>query len=134
MATEVEAGLRVNGRLYPIPSSFTLGEARTIKGLTGMGMADFATALNEIGKTQDPDVFAAFVWVSMHREDPTVTTDIVELLEFDAIEAEGGEEEVPPIATPASSASGSSEGSVVALREPPESVSAQTPASSGNPG
>lgn len=103
-----EPGIRVNGRFYPTPSAFTLGEARTIKRMTGLSLPEFAVALGELDRKQDPDVYAAFVWVAIHRVDPTITPELVDTLEFDAITGEGEVEEARPPASPMTSGSSNS--------------------------
>lgn len=129
-----EPGLRVNGRFYPIPSSFTFGEARTVKRMTGLALADFAAALQTLAAKQDPDVFAAFVWLSMHREDPTVKPEDVDELELEAVGFEGeADDAVPPHVAPAAR-NGSSHSSAETLNAPPAPNSETTPVASGLPG
>jgi hypothetical protein len=129
-----EAGLRVNGKFYPPPTSFTLGEARTVKRMTGLDLSEFTKALGSLDKHPDPDVFAAFVWVSMHREDPTVTPEDVDDLDYAAIEGEGGDAAVPPLLGNASGSNGVSQVSASLSSEGPGFPSDLTPVSSGMSG
>jgi hypothetical protein len=85
-----DAGIKINGKLYTIPQSLRVGETRTIKKITGLNPPEFMLALNELNKTQDPDVGAAMVWWIVHREDPSFTVDQIDDLEWGAIESEDG--------------------------------------------
>jgi hypothetical protein len=96
-----EAGLEIDGRLYPIPTSFTIGEARGIKQITGMAPPEFSDALGDLSETMDPDVFAAFVWIAMHREDPSVTIEAVDNIDFENVVPVGEESEPSPPDEPA---------------------------------
>jgi hypothetical protein len=80
-----EAQLEINGKSYDLPliESWTLGEARVAKQLTGMTLAQFARQCVEDGS--DPDVLAALVWIVMHREDPTFSVDDLASISVDAL-------------------------------------------------
>jgi hypothetical protein len=65
-----EAGLRINDVFYPLPESFKIGEARVIRQMTGMNLQAFAESLSRLDKELNPDVYAAWVWVAMHRQNP----------------------------------------------------------------
>lgn len=86
-----EAGIKVRGKEYPIPASLRLGETRTIKRITGLNPDEFMKAVNTIDKTKDPDVFMAMVWWIMHREDPTITVEQLDELEWADIEGDSDE-------------------------------------------
>ena len=108
-----EAKLLINGREYPMPTSFTLGEARMVKRLTGKSM-------DELGDLSgaDPDWMVALVWIAMHRDDPTLTVEQVEALMFEDLEFTEADEGAPsppvtsepndelPVSSPTSSTNG----------------------------
>jgi hypothetical protein len=89
-----EPGLRVNGKFYPLPSSYTLGEAEVVERVTGMNVQQFTEALPKQAQKehQDVRVLIAFVWHAMHRENPDLTVDEVRALEFDDLNWEGLDE------------------------------------------
>lgn len=91
-----EPKLVIDGREYQMPTSFTLGEARVVKRLTGR-------VLDELGglSGSDPDWIVALVWIAMHREDATVTVEQVEALDFGDLQMEGQEDEPSPPDGPA---------------------------------
>lgn len=87
---EAESWLEINGVRYDFPDSITLGEARTIKRMTGMSLGEFSELFGE-GKprTSDPDVMAAIIYLVMHRKDPRVTEADIDTLDLDMI-TDGG--------------------------------------------
>jgi hypothetical protein len=87
-----DAGLRVNGTFYPLPKSYTLGEAEVVERVTGMNVQQFAEALPNQATKPDVRVLIAFVWHAMHRENSALTVDDVRALEFDELNWEGLEE------------------------------------------
>lgn len=90
--------IRIDGREYEIPSSYTLGEARTIKKITGLTLRGFAQQLET--DATDPDVITSLVWVVMHREDSTVTIEHVESLDLGQLNEDAPEGEAsPPVET-----------------------------------
>jgi hypothetical protein len=96
----------VNGTFYPLPKSYTLGEAEVVERVTGMNVQQFAEALPEQAKRPDVKVLIAFVWHAMHRENPALTVDEVRALEFDDLNWEGldeGDVADPPPETSAKS-------------------------------
>lgn len=128
-----EAGISVQGKHYAIPASLRLGETRTIKRITGLNPNEFMEAVNNIDKTNDPDVFTAMVWWIMHREDPSVTVDQLDELEWSDIEGDGDEQAavVDPKGDGASSASSPS--SADASSSSPDAPGETIPASGGAP-
>jgi hypothetical protein len=82
----------VNGTFYPLPKSYTLGEAEVVERVTGMNVQEFAAALPEQAKRPDVKVLIAFVWHAMHRENPALTVDEVRALEFEDLNWEGLDE------------------------------------------
>jgi hypothetical protein len=139
-----EVGLKIGGVLYPPPTGYTLGEARTIKQMTGLELPAFAAELERIAtaneaaqKTGAPtemnsDAFTAYVWVSMHRVNPSVTPGDVDNLDFSEIDAIGAER--PPAVAGETPASGSSsETSAAESNGSQESSSDVIPFSSGIP-
>jgi hypothetical protein len=89
-----DAGIKINGRHYPIPQSLRIGETRMIKRMTGLNPPDFMQALGELNRTQDPDVGAALVWWVVHREDPSFGVEQIDKLEWGQIEGEDDDEAV----------------------------------------
>ena len=93
---ETTPGLKIDGRFYEFPSSYTLGEARVLKQLTGLTLAEFGRALeipdedaepdkdgNKPSKVlSDPDYLTFLIWVAIHRENPKVTVEDVERLDL----------------------------------------------------
>ena len=78
--TPAEVGFEIRGTFYPLPSSYTLGEARLIKRVTGLDLEDFARQ-----SASNPDVFAAVLLIAMQRVDPAVTIEDVESLDLEEI-------------------------------------------------
>ena len=87
-----ETGLRVDGKRYEIPSSLRIGETRMIKKITGLNPPEFMQAVAELETTQDPDVGIALVWWVVHRENPAVTLDDLDDLDWSQIEGEPGDQ------------------------------------------
>lgn len=142
----MEAGVEINGRFYPVPTGFTLGEARTIKRLTGLGLVEYAEALSRID--EDPDVMTAFIWLAMHRDDPKVTVEQVEQIESVSLKfispepraeekPKAGDDEDPPSMggqrsdEPRNAVPAPSEASAPTSNGSPESSWARSPAFSG---
>jgi hypothetical protein len=93
-APESEPGFSIDGTFYPAASSFTLGEARTLKRVGGVMLDELEAAL-EAG---DPDALVAVVLITMQRVDPSVTVEQVEALDVSVL---GGASEEAPADPPA---------------------------------
>ena len=132
-----EAQFYIDGKPYPIPSSFTFGECRQIQRITGGTVGEFGRAIT-VG-SEDADVLVALLWVVMHREDKTVTVEQVEELDITAIvdQPAGEEEQAGPPADAADAAAETptpSTGSATASPDAAESSLEPTLSSSGEPG
>jgi hypothetical protein len=99
----MSAKLVIDGKEYDLPTSFTLGEARTIKKVSGFVPVDMGAAL----KSGDPDAMAAIVWVILHRENPEVSWDEIDAIDITAFDVVGGEELGPPEVSPPAERNGS---------------------------
>lgn len=128
-----EAGIRVRGKNYAIPASLRLGETRTIKRITGLNPNEFMEAVNRIDKTNDPDVFMAMVWWIMHREDPTITVDQLDDLEWSEIEGDADEQAAPVDPKDDGAKSASSPSSAVASSTSQDALGETIPANGGVP-
>lgn len=128
-----ETGIRVDGKFYPLPSSFRLGETRMIKRITGLNPAAFNEALNELDETSDPDVYMALVWWIMHREDPSISVEQLDQLEFGQIVNEDGDEVAPSDPKANGAPSASSPISVSASSTSPDAPGETIPANGGVP-
>lgn len=71
---------------YPVPDSFTFGEARTIKRLTGMTLAEADKQFITDGS--DPDCTFALFLVSVQRVRPNVTQAELEDVDMSDVELE----------------------------------------------
>lgn len=74
--------VRINGKEYDFPSSFTLGESRVIQRESGIGLGGLEQAL-AIGNA---DVAACLIYIILRRENPAVTMEDVEALDMVTIE------------------------------------------------
>lgn len=91
----------VAGRRFETPESFTLGEARDMKQICGLAVAELQGAL----KKGDPEAVAAFLYITWRRQDPSVTLEDVWAIDlgevvFEAAADEGAAADVPPAETP----------------------------------
>lgn len=80
-----DVGLEIEGKVYQIPDSYTLGEARVLKRLTGLNLAELALQQEEKGMgalLTDPDFLTFTVWCAMHRESPRIKVEDVEKLDL----------------------------------------------------
>jgi hypothetical protein len=128
-----EPGLKINGKAYTIPQSLRVGETRMIKRITGLNPPEFMQAINDLDKTQDPDVGAAMVWWIVHREDPTFTIDAIDDLEWGQIESEAGDEAEPADPKAGGELSASSPISVETSNGTPAATGETIPANGGAP-
>jgi hypothetical protein len=136
-----EPQLHINGKPYPVPTSFTLGECRMIQRITGRSVGEFGRALSTVAASEDADTLTALVWVVMHRENPAVTVEEIEQLDIvTAFEqpkpGEGeGEQPSPPgdAGEPAGTTQTLSPGSATVSPDAAESPPAPTHEPSGAP-
>jgi hypothetical protein len=82
-----EAKIIVNGKEYPLPTSYTLGEEADMEKITGQGY-DLAQG--------GPLGLLAIMFVAIHRADPTVTVDDIRALSGDELDIQTSGEVVPP--------------------------------------
>lgn len=128
-----EPGIKINGKHYAIPPSLRVGETRMIKRITGLNPPEFMQAVNELNKTQDPDVGAAMVWWIVHREDPAFTVDAIDDLEWGQIESEEGDEVEPADPKDEGARSASSPSSVAGSSSSLDAPGETSPANGGVP-
>jgi hypothetical protein len=87
----------LNGKEYPVPDSFTIGEMCDAERYFGVEFGESAT----VGAR----MMAAMMWIAVRREDPTVTVNDIRDLPADAFQAvEAGDARPPEI--PASNGNG----------------------------
>ncbi len=86
----------LNGKEYPIPDSFTIGEMCDAERYFGVEFGENST----VGAR----MMAAMMWIAVRREDKTVTVDDIRNLPADAFQAVEGDARPPEI--PASNGNG----------------------------
>lgn len=79
----------ISGRRYEIPDKMKLGEARLMKQIAGVGMAEIETALEK----GDPDLVAALVLIVMRRAGRRVTLEQLDDLDITEINFESDPEQ-----------------------------------------
>lgn len=102
-----EPGIVIGGEVFPIPSSYSLGDSLLIADLTGMEMEEYSAALEDMrdgGVTSR--AFAGLVAVAVRAKHPTwnraKVIRFVENVDFDNFELVGGEDDdLPPAEAPA---------------------------------
>jgi hypothetical protein len=82
-----EAKIIVNGKEYPLPTSYTLGEEADMEKITGQGYD-----LSKGGALG----LLAIMYVAIHRADPSVTVDDIRGLSADELDIQTSGEVVPP--------------------------------------
>ncbi len=96
------AGFRINGRFYPWPGSFRLGDPVLLEELTGLTYESFLERLPDDDSPDDPDpvAMAGLIGVAIWHEHPTWRRDRVvrytQQIEKEAIELVGAEFEDEP--------------------------------------
>jgi len=83
----------VNGRTYPLPTSFTMGELADMEEITGQ---DYDLSKGGVKGTM------ALAYVAIRRADPTVTVEDIRNLGQDDIGFEGVDDNPPSTGAPAS--------------------------------
>jgi hypothetical protein len=101
MAEPATLTFRVNGKDYPVPTTFTVGEMCDAERYFGVEFGEAATTSMRMA--------AAMLWIAIRREDPTVTVDDIRNLPPDVFSALGEEGPRPP-ETPEPNANNGSSG------------------------
>lgn len=83
----MEPKIIVNGKEYPLPTSYTLGEEAEMERITGQGY-DLAQG--------GPLGLLAIMYVAIHRADPSVTVDDIRSLSADELDIQTSGDVVPP--------------------------------------
>ena len=83
----MEPMIKVNGREYPLPTSYTLGEEADMEKITGQGYD-----LSKGGALG----LLAIMYVAIHRADPTVTVDDIRSLSAEDLDIQTSGEVIPP--------------------------------------
>jgi hypothetical protein len=107
-----EAKIIVNGKEYPLPTSYTLGEEADMERITGQGYD-----LSKGGALG----LLAIMYVAIHRADPSVTVDDIRALSPDELDIQTSGDVVPPPS-----------GDVLSVDAPP-STDSSTPGSGLHP-
>jgi hypothetical protein len=80
--------IKVNGKEYPLPTSYTLGEEADMERITGQGYD-----LSKGGALG----LLAIMYVAIHRADPSVTVDDIRSLSAEDLDIQtSGEVVLPP--------------------------------------
>ena len=104
---EDKAGFEIDGRFYPFPQSFRLGDPVLVKELTGMEFNDFVEAFDSLDPEDgvDPVVMVGLVGVAVWQEHPRWSRDkvvrFVQAVDMEKFDAIGGEGEASPPEQPA---------------------------------
>lgn len=135
-----DPGFEIDGRLYPMPQSFRLGDPVLVTQLTGLTWPQFAEALDDPDRQQDPVILLGLIGVAVWQGNHGWTRDraarYVELLDIGAVQVHAPPVEAPsvPPVVPGEGPAGSSVTSPETLNGSQESPSEVTPPYSGLPG
>lgn len=140
-----EPGFVIQGVFYPTPTAFKLGDPVLIEELTGKLFPDFAEALGDEDRQNDPAVLIGLIGVAVWHQHPkwprARVVEYVQQLDIEAFEFQGGTEDEPvPPATAepgenSPSSAGTSNGSPDTPVDPSSLISAGAPGSdTGSPG
>lgn len=116
-----EAAFVIEGREYPVPQAFRLGDPVLVTEVTGMQWMDFAELLDE--GANDPRVMLGLIAVSVWQANPSWKRDrvarFVEQLAMDQVDFQAADdtEENPTVAADAAT-TGSSPDRSVPVPEP----------------
>lgn len=103
------ATIKINGKEYPLPESFTMGELADMETVTGQGYDMGQRGLKGM---------LAIAWIAARRVDASVTIDDIRNLRPDQIEAADESEVVADPPTTSVGSGSSSDGSSVNGSEP----------------
>jgi hypothetical protein len=95
---------RVNGKDYPVPTTFTIGEMCDAERYFGVEFGADTTGTSM-------RMAAAMLWIAIHREDPSVTVDDIRNLPPDIFAAVDEEPRPPETAEPNANNGSSGDGS-----------------------
>ena len=100
MAEEEKAGFRIEGREYPFPQTFRLGDPVVVRSLTGMEFKEWAAALDDEDQREDPVVLIGLIGVAVAQGNPRWSREkviaFVQRIDLEGFEAFGGEDADPP--------------------------------------
>ena len=138
MADEQDPYFEVEGRRYPMPQSFRLGDPVLVTQLTGMQWSVFVDALDDPDRAEDPIMLLGLIAVSVWQGNPRWTRErcarYVEQLDIGAVRVDAPETDAVPPTSPGTAPASSSGTSPETPNATQESVSDPTPPSSGQPG
>ena len=125
-----EEGFTIEGRTYPVPTSFRLCDPVLVTQLTGMAWAAFVELLED-SEASDPTAMAGMIGVAVWQGNPKWTRDrvvrYVENIDLASVEVNAGEADAsPPDAGTPSLSDGSpalSNPAQDGLSAPPETLS-----------
>jgi hypothetical protein len=89
MAEDDNVMFRVNGKEYPMPTSFTIGEMCDAERFFGVEFGAEAAG-------SSIRMAAALLWIAVHREDPTITVENIRSLPPEVFTAVGAEDDARP--------------------------------------
>ncbi len=89
--------LKILGVEYDVPLSYTIGEARTIKNLTGYTLREFRNQMAVDATDGNCTAALCFIAVSRVR---SVSIEEIDAVPLDQIEFVGGDDEGPPDVAP----------------------------------
>jgi hypothetical protein len=103
MSAVEKPGFEIEGRRYPFPESFRLGDPVLVAELTGMSFPEFAEALDDPDRREDPAILIGLIGVAVWQGNPRWRRDKViayvqqiDLGEFEAFGGGAEDEQLPP--------------------------------------
>lgn len=92
-----KAGFEIEGRFFPFPDGFRLGDPVLVTELTGLDFNDFVARLDDEEERSDPVVLIGLIGVAVWQANPRWRRDrvlrYVQNVDIDKFEAVGGEDE-----------------------------------------
>ena len=139
---ENRAGFEINGRFYPMPATFRLGDPVLVEELTGLEFPDFAERLGLAQQVPDADLdpvlTLGLIGVSIWQANPRWRRDkvvrYVQAIPQDDVEFQGSDDEDGPSPPAEPTADGSTDSVERSSTSPEDSPQEPTPDSSGAPG
>lgn len=93
-------GFEIDGRRYPFPESFRLGDPVLVAELSGMPFPEFAEKLQDEEERKDPAVLIGLVGVAVWQGNPrwrrARVVEYVQQIDTEGFEAFGGDGEDEP--------------------------------------
>lgn len=97
MSTTQEAGFEIRGRFYPMPDAFRLCDPVLVSEVTGMNFNDFAEAIDDEDRREDPVILVGLVAVAIwqqHRTWPRAkVVKFLQQVNVEELEAHAGEDD-----------------------------------------